>query len=95
MPFPVIFRHSCVGLLGVINLGLLLPNVALAQDILDVIIISAHRVPFATRRIATSVAVLQAEQITLQGNPDLLTLLRQLPGISASNSGGAGSTSAL
>jgi vitamin B12 transporter len=62
---------------------------------LEVIVVTSNRVPVPMRRIATSVSVLTAEDIAAHGNVALVDVLRQLPAIGTTNSGGAGKTTSL
>lgn len=59
------------------------------------IVISANRIPVPAREIGTSVTVLSEEDILAYGNISMSTVLRQSPGISASNYGGQGQTTSL
>ncbi|MBV1878965.1 MAG: TonB-dependent receptor [Pseudomonadales bacterium] len=65
------------------------------QRPIDEIVVLANRIPTPQRQIATSVSVLDAEQIRLKGYATVKDLLRTQPGISVRDSGGAGKISSL
>ena len=63
--------------------------------VFDEIIITSSRIETPLRQTATSVSVITAEQIKARGSLSLIDVLRALPSISVSNSGGAGKTTTL
>ena len=78
--------------------SLAVPTVSFAQETenkIEELVITSNRIPTPLRQIATSISVLNAEQIQLKGYSSLVDVLRTLPGISVSNSGGAGMLTSL
>ncbi|PCK08834.1 MAG: TonB-dependent receptor [Alteromonadaceae bacterium] len=67
----------------------------LAFNKLEEIIITASRTETSLRQVGASVSVLTHEDIELRGYPNIADLLRSQPGISASNSGGAGKATSV
>jgi len=64
-------------------------------EVLDEMIVTSSRIETPLRQTGTSVSVITAEQITARGSLSLIDVLRALPSISVSNSGGAGKTTTL
>lgn len=62
---------------------------------LEEIVVVANRIPLPLRQIATSISVINAEEIAAHGNTSLVNVLRQLPSIGISSNGGAGSATSL
>ncbi len=62
---------------------------------LETIIVSAHRVEMPVRQVGVSVSVLDREAIEALGSVSITEILRNLPGLAVSNSGGAGKQSTL
>jgi|TARA_B110000238_G_scaffold200680_1_gene251795 vitamin B12 transporter len=62
---------------------------------LEEIVVVANRIPLPLRQIATSISVINAEEIAAHGNTSLTNVLRQLPSIGISSNGGAGTTTSL
>ncbi|HEY0962536.1 MAG TPA: TonB-dependent receptor [Pseudomonadales bacterium] len=62
---------------------------------IDEIIITSSRVPMPLRQVGTSVSVITAEQIEHHGNLALTDVLRQLPAVATTNTGGAGKSTSL
>jgi vitamin B12 transporter len=62
---------------------------------LEVIVVTSNHVPVPLRKIATSISVITAEDIEAHGNLSLVDVLRQLPSIGTSGSGGAGKSTSL
>lgn len=58
-------------------------------------VVTANRVPVPLRQIATSVSVIDSADLAAHGNVALVDVLRQLPAIGTSNSGGAGKSTSL
>jgi len=80
------------------GLGLVLCAPVLAQSqesTLEEIIVISNRIPVPARRVATSVSVIDSEEIQDHGNINLSSVLRQSTAVGASSNGGVGSTSAL
>lgn len=65
-----------------------------AQNILETVVVSS-RIPTPLREVGTSVSVLTEEQIKDRGFASLADVLRILPAVSVSNTGGIGKTSSL
>lgn len=69
---------------------------AFAQDeTVEEIVVTSSRIPRPLSQIGTSVSVIDAEDIEAHGNLSLVDVLRQMPSISTSNSGGAGKATSL
>ena len=62
---------------------------------LEEIIVTSSRIETPLRQIGTSVSVLNAEEIAANGSTSLIDVLRTLPSISVTNTGGAGQVSNL
>lgn len=62
---------------------------------LDEIVVVANRLPISAKQLGTSLSVLTETEITSYGNSSITDVLRQLPAISVSRNGGAGSTASL
>lgn len=65
-----------------------------AGDI-EEIVITATRVPTRLDRVGSSISVITAEEIERSQQPQAIDVLRRVPGVSISRSGGVGSTSLL
>ena len=61
----------------------------------DEMIVTSSRIETPLRQTGTSVSVITAEQIKARGSLSLIDVLRTLPSIAVSNSGGAGKTTTL
>lgn len=59
------------------------------------VVVTSSRVPIPLRQIGTSVSVIDATDIEAHGNLVLTDVLRQLPAIAISSSGGAGKSTSL
>lgn len=68
---------------------------ASSRDKLEEIIVTSSRVPMPLREIGTSVSVITEQDITQLGFNSLYDILRTQPGVSVSNTGGAGSPTSL
>jgi len=66
-----------------------------SSNLLEEIVVVANRIPLPLRQIATSISVIDAEEIEAHGNTSLSNVLRQLPSIGVSSNGGAGTTTSL
>lgn len=62
---------------------------------LEEIVVTSSRVPVPLRQLGTSVSRLDAEEISERGHLSLSDVLRTLPGIGVSNSGGLGQATTL
>ncbi|MCB1649518.1 MAG: TonB-dependent receptor [Pseudomonadales bacterium] len=71
--------------------------VAQAQEpaALEELIVTSSRIETPLRQIGTSVSVLNAEDIAAEGSASLMDVLRTLPSISVTNTGGSGQVSNL
>lgn len=65
------------------------------NDNLDTVVVVANRQAVPLRQVTTDVSVLTAEDIEARGQNDVIGVLRTLPGISVSTSGGVGKTNTL
>jgi vitamin B12 transporter len=63
---------------------------AQASNKLEEIIVTSSRIPMPMREVATSVSVVTQEDIQMRGFNSVANVLRYEPGISVTNSGGAG-----
>ncbi|MGV3591183.1 MAG: TonB-dependent receptor plug domain-containing protein [Gammaproteobacteria bacterium] len=61
----------------------------------DEIVVTSSRVPIPLRQLGTSVSVITAAEIEMHGNLALTDVLRQLPAVSSTNTGGAGKSTSL
>src|SRR5690606_919898 len=74
---------------------------ALAQDRerggndIEEIVVTSSRVPVPLRQIGTSVSVITQTDIASHGNLNMADVLRQMPAIGATNTGGAGKSTSL
>ncbi len=62
---------------------------------LDEIVVISSRIATPLRQIGTSVAVINEEEIRARGSLSLIDILRSMPSVAVSNSGGAGKTTTL
>ena len=71
------------------------PNIAQAADnpIEEVVVKGASLSPLAVKHLSSSVTILTQEDIAASGQPFLIDVLRRVPGIAITQSGGAGSLS--
>jgi vitamin B12 transporter len=70
-------------------------NDLMAITTLDTMVVTANRQEVPLREVAASMSVLTAEDIAAHGEANIADVLRSLPGINVSGSGGIGKTSAL
>ncbi|MDH4039385.1 MAG: TonB-dependent receptor [Gammaproteobacteria bacterium] len=68
---------------------------AQAANALEEVVVTSSRIPMPLREVGTSISVVTQEQITQLGFTSLYDVLRTQPGISVTNTGGAGSAAAL
>lgn len=76
----------------------LVPGLSFAQqppERVEEVVVTANRIPVPLRQIATSVSVITEADIQAHGNLGLTDVLRQLPAVSTSSTGGTGQTTAL
>jgi vitamin B12 transporter len=66
-----------------------------AQEKLQEVVVIASRVETPLREVGASVSLIDRKEIELRGYPTLAQLLRTQPGISATNTGGAGKQTSL
>tara|TARA_B100001059_G_scaffold232209_1_gene269597 strand:+ start:995 stop:2872 length:1878 start_codon:yes stop_codon:yes gene_type:complete len=64
-------------------------------NVLEEIVVTAHRSPVQLRRVATSITVITRERIKAMGNLSLPDILRQTPAVGVTGSGGIGSQSSI
>ncbi|KAA1194133.1 TonB-dependent receptor [Pseudohalioglobus sediminis] len=76
-------------------LGALVTLPTLANDKLEEIIVTSSRVEMPLRQVGTSVSVLNGEDIRALGFNSMLDVLRTMPAVGVSNTGGAGKVSTL
>ena len=71
------------------------PSIAQAADnqIEEVVVKGASLSPLAVKHLSSSVTILTQEDIAASGQPFLIDVLRRVPGIAITQSGGAGSLS--
>lgn len=70
-------------------------SAAQASSALEEIIVTSSRIETPLRQIGTSVSTLNAQEIEANGSSSLIDVLRTLPSISVTNTGGAGQISNL
>lgn len=70
-------------------------QIVFAQNKLEEVVVTSSRVEMPLRQVGASVSVMALEEIELRGYSSVTDLLRTLPGISATNSGGAGKATSL
>lgn len=70
-------------------------STAPASSALEEVIVTSSRIETPLRQIGTSVSVLTAQEIAANGSASLIDVLRTLPSISVTNTGGAGQISNL
>ena len=70
-------------------------NAEQQQQIEEEIVVISSRIELPKRQLGTSVSVLSAHDIEARGSTNLGDLLRTLPAVSVTNSGGAGKRTAL
>lgn len=66
-----------------------------ANDRLDTVVVVANRQPVPLREVTASVSVMTEKDIEERGQASLIDVLRSLPSVSVSNTGGAGKLSSL
>ncbi|MDP6415753.1 MAG: TonB-dependent receptor plug domain-containing protein, partial [Gammaproteobacteria bacterium] len=65
------------------------------ENPLEEIVVVANRLPVPLKQIGTSVSVLDEQEIRAYGNSALTDVIRQLPAIGVSRSGGTGTQTSL
>lgn len=70
-------------------------NATTDNNALQEIVVTSSRIETPLRQIGTSVSVLNAKDIQERGNSSLLDVLRSLPSVAVSNTGGRGQISTL
>ena len=68
---------------------------ASAAPPLEEIVVTSSRIPMPLREVGTSISVITQDEITRLGFTSLYDVLRTQPGVSVTNTGGAGSAAAL
>lgn len=93
-----LFSLACAFGVNLLPLSIQFANAqtaAQANSKLEQIIVTSSRIETPLRQIGTSVAVLTAQDIAANGSTSLIDVLRTLPSISVTNTGGAGQISNL
>ena len=93
-----LLKFACAFSVNLLPLSIHLANAqstTQSQSTLEEIIVTSSRIETPLRQIGTSVSILSAEEIAANGNPSLIDILRTLPSISVTNTGGAGQVSNL
>lgn len=92
------FTLSCLPL----ALAAVLPGTVLANDPdtlteerLDTVVVTASRNEMPLQRVGASVTVITREEIEQRGYTDLADLLRTMPGVAVTNTGGPGKASSI
>ncbi len=67
----------------------------LAEEVTDTMVVTANRVEQSTKNLISPAAVVTKEEIQAIQAKSLTDVLRRLPGVQVSNSGGAGQTSSV
>ena len=67
----------------------------MSNSALEEIVVTSSRIETPLRQIGTSVSILNADEIAANGSVSLIDVLRTLPSISVTNTGGAGQISNL
>jgi vitamin B12 transporter len=67
----------------------------MSNSALEEIVVTSSRIETPLRQIGTSVSILNADEIAANGSASLIDVLRTLPSISVTNTGGAGQISNL
>ncbi|MDT8398420.1 MAG: TonB-dependent receptor [Pseudomonadales bacterium] len=86
--------HRLLGLALLMNMGCLLQARA-ESDQPEEVVITSSRIPLPVHQLGLSVSILDESQIEAHGNIALLDVLRQLPAMSSTGSGGAGKATSL
>ena len=91
-PFPA--AKPCLrGLLLLVALLACVPGQA--ESRLEEVVVTSSRIPMPLREVGTSISVVTRQEITRLGFTSLYDVLRTQPGVSVTNTGGAGSAAAL
>ena len=93
VPAPGLARKRLSPALLVIALGA--AQSALATNSLEEVVVTSSRVPMPLRAVGTSISVVTQEDISQLGFASLYDVLRTQPGVSVTNTGGAGSAASL
>ncbi len=91
-----LLKLACAFSVNLLPLSIQLANAQVeSHSELEEIIVTSSRIETPLRQIGTSVSVLNAEEIAANGSTSLIDVLRTLPSISVTNTGGAGQVSNL
>lgn len=91
-----LLKLACAFSVNLLPLSIQLANAQTeSNSVLEEIIVTSSRIETPLRQIGTSVSVLNAEEIAANGSTSLIDVLRTLPSISVTNTGGAGQVSNL
>lgn len=81
---------------GVISIGLTITALHSQADTKqEVVVVTASRVETPLREVGASISVIDQQEIELRGQATIADLLRTVPSINVSNSGGVGKTTGL
>lgn len=86
---------ALAGVLPVAAIAAVENPVAAENPVLEEIIVTSSRLPMPMRQVATSVSRLEREDIEDRGQFSLVDILRSLPAVGVTNSGGLGKPTAL
>lgn len=98
MQHRILFKSICTLGVGIASIGitqLQAQQGAAEPAALQQIVVTSSRIETPLRQVGTSVSILTADEIAAQGSASLIDVLRTLPSISVSNTGGAGQVSTL
>ena len=82
-------------LLGCVTVGIaLVSSPSLAQEAIshDEVVVTASRVPVETKKVGSSITVITSEQLEQRQTRLVSDVLRDVPGLAVSSSGGVGAT---
>lgn len=89
------FKIPIVAALATSTLSVNIPHISFAQEVDDVIIVTANRRPQPLSQIGSSVSVLTAEDLERNQQSFVLDALESLPGVSISQNGSFGGSAAV
>lgn len=89
------FKFPIVAALATSTLSISTPHISFAQEVNDVIIVTANRRPQPLSQVGSSVSVVSAEDIERNQQIFVLDALETLPGVSISQNGPFGGTASV
>jgi vitamin B12 transporter len=96
---PTLLAHAVAAGLSTSLAAIALPGLAAEAQPdphhVEEIVVTSSRVPIPLRQLGTSVSVITAAEIEMHGNLALTDVLRQLPAVASSNTGGPGKGTSL